>query len=186
MALVLRKHGKPAEAEAVLPEEEKVGAAKSWRFLQERSEIYLESGRLEEAIAGFERLTRWGVGDPPVSPFHRLDVEVSLAEAYLAADRLEESETCARRAADALRTAGHLDLSEVMVTLALIAWRRGEDASAWWPDALRVFEDVALVQPSIKGRSIEKMARRLDRAGRVDEAAEARAAAAEQWRTLGL
>jgi hypothetical protein len=184
IATVLRKAGRLAEAEAALPDGTKLGVADHRRFLDERGEIHLAAGRSEEAVADFEAVVGLGTKHPPLGPIESAMAQASLAAAYLQANRLDEAEALTQTSSSVFRAKRHPDLAESLVTLAMIDWRR-QDATSYWPGALAVMVDAPLVEPATKARFLERTAGRLERAGRIDEAAQARAAASAQWSALG-
>jgi tetratricopeptide (TPR) repeat protein len=184
---VLRNSGRLQEAEAAFPAQAEPDIDSMSLFFDQRAELHLAMGRVPEAVADFERVLRLAEEVPEPDPIGVAKSRAWLAAGYYAAGRIEAAEAAARAAYEVLSPFGHQDAAEALVTLALIGWDRNEEtARAQFDRAMRLTADAPFVERADKARFFERTARRLDTAGRSAEAQEARAAAAEHWRFLGL
>jgi tetratricopeptide (TPR) repeat protein len=184
---VLRRSGRLREAEAAFPGEAEPDADGMRRFLDERAELHLAMGRVTEAVADFEEALKQARKAAEPDPIKVAQSEVWLAAGYLAAGRIGDAEAMARNACDVLYASGHPDEAGALVTLALIAWGRGEEtARSHFDRAMRLIADSPFVERVNKAYFFERAAQRLNAVGRFAEAHEARAAAAEHWRFLGI
>ncbi len=181
-ASILRLQGKFAEAEAALPQPASVAAFDLSRFLAEQAGIRLATDHVPDAIEGFEAALR-----AANTPSHRALRQADLAYAYCVAGRIEESEVLAQSGKDALTAENNPEASGALLTLALIAWRKGEgSARAYFEQTLSTLDVAPLLQPATKALALEQFAIRLERSGRHSEALETRDAAQLYWRLAGV
>jgi len=185
LAMILRKAGRLDEAEAALPREEDVPAAKREAWLHGRGEIALLTGRTEPAIRDFTEALRLITEAGHPRPAHIAELECALAEAYLEADRDQEAEALATSAGAILRAAENVEECRSLITLARLHWKGLGDGAPLWRRALEIMQTAPLVEPATRARWLEQVADKFTRAGRRVEAEEARNAAAEDWNRLG-
>jgi tetratricopeptide (TPR) repeat protein len=161
LASVLRKEGRLAEAEAVLPPDGGLGPERRKLFLDVRGEIYAETSRAGLAVVdGREAfsLVEQAAEDDPIGI---ASARAKLAEFLLADGKVEEATDLARRACDELMPRRHIDASGALVTLALI--RNDESSEAFIEEAFRLVKESPLGQAGTTARALARLERRVAR-----------------------
>jgi tetratricopeptide (TPR) repeat protein/Zn-dependent protease len=152
LAAALRQIGFPDDARAALPAEPHSPAVRR-AFVHERAQLYLTAGHPDQAMNDCRELVAlWRAHSCSPAP-EIASAEALLAQACLAAGKIDEAESLARGAADLLGAWQHPDAASCLVTLALAHMQAtGEVDSDRIAEAFHRIENAPLLGPAEKAR----------------------------------
>ncbi len=159
LASVLRHEGKLAGAEATLPPESDVEPERRRVLLQERAEVFAETGRVAQAVADAREALNLAGREGEDNAIEVACAQAKLAEFLLTAGNTAEAGDLARRACDELMPRRHPDAAAALITLALI--RAGESSDVLAGQAMALVRDAPFMESGTKTRALARLNLRL-------------------------
>jgi tetratricopeptide (TPR) repeat protein len=171
LADMLLQRGLVGRAGCVLPPPDRMPGYLRRELLQERGAILLRCGRVPQALADYEEMMRLTLAERSGDPFAIAEAKARLSEAYLEAGDMEKAETLVQEAHQTFTAEGRREAADTGVTLALLRYRQGQPAGAFIDEARRLIAEDRLLRRGSRARQLERLADRLEMAGRIEEAA---------------
>jgi tetratricopeptide (TPR) repeat protein len=156
LATVLRRSGRLIDAEAALPPESALEPERRKTLLQERAEIFAETGRISQAVADAQEVLKLVEENPEESVVELATAQAKLAEYLLAAGKLAEATDFARHACDVLVPRNHPEGAGPLVTLALI--KNDESREPFIEHARKLIQNAPLLEAGSKAYDLERLA----------------------------
>jgi hypothetical protein len=124
-----------------------------------------------QALADYEEMMRLTLAERSGDPFAIAEAKARLSEAYLEAGDMEKAEPLVQEAHQTFTAEGRREAADTGVTLALLRYRQGQPAGAFIDEARRLIAEDRLLRRGSRARQLERLADRLEMAGRIEEAA---------------